>query len=87
MKKILLLLSTVFISFTASLRAQSPTIIESGGWLESAYVKWEPIANVDSFCVYYSGEGITNKQIDAQLIRKYETYFRADVLGDRKSVV
>ena len=81
MKKILLLLSTIFISFTASLRAQSPTIIESGGWLESAYVKWEPIANVDSFCVYYSGEGITNKQIDAQLIRKYETYFRADVLG------
>jgi pectate lyase len=61
--------------------AQSVTINESAGWLESAYVKWQPVAGATSYNVYYTGMGITNKQIDTQLIRSYGNYFRADVLG------
>ena len=79
MKKLLFAALILFAS--APMWAQSVTITESAGWLESAYAKWEPIANADSFCVYYTGGGITDKQIDVQLIRKYETYYRADVLG------
>ena len=74
------LLFTVLILFaSAQIWAQSVTIIESVGWLESAYVKWT--ATADSFNVYYSGEGINNKKIDTQLIRNYGTHYRADVLG------
>jgi len=57
------------------------TITESDGWLESAYVKWLPVDSAASYRVYYSGEGITDKRIDNQLIRNYGTYCRADVLG------
>lgn len=76
MKKVLSLLLICF--FSTQLWAQV-TIIESAGWLESAYVKWT--SEADSFNVYYSGEGITDKKIDTQLIREYKTYYRADVLG------
>ncbi|TXK23597.1 T9SS type A sorting domain-containing protein [Pontibacter qinzhouensis] len=61
--------------------AQSVTLVESGGWLESAYVKWQPVADVEKYNVYYSGEGITDQKIDDQLIRSYGAYYRADVLG------
>ena len=79
MKK-LLILAIIFFS-TTTLWAQSVSITESTGWLESAYVKWTPVTGATSYNVYYSGMGITNKQIDTQLIRSYGTYFRADVLG------
>lgn len=65
----------------ATVFSQTVTILESAGWLESAYVKWSPAANASSYNVYYSGQGIVNKKIDTQLIRNYGTYFRADVLG------
>jgi len=65
----------------ASTFAQTVTINESAGWLESAYVKWQPVTNAQSYNVYYTGGGITNKKIDSPLIRSYGTYFRADVLG------
>lgn len=64
-----------------SLHAQSVTITQETGWLESAYVKWDPIENADSYNVYYSGNSITDKKIDTQLIRSYGTYLRADILG------
>ena len=63
---------------------QALTITESAGWLETAYIKWEPIENVDSFHVYYSGEGIADKKIDDQLIRNYGSYYRADIPGLKK---
>jgi pectate lyase len=76
------LLFFVFILLTSLyVSAQSVTISESAGWLEAAYVKWTPVSGVDSYNVYYTGEGITDKKIDNQLIRSYGTYFRADVLG------
>jgi len=79
MKKSLFFAFILFASTQAW--AQSVTINESAGWLESAYVKWQPAAGATSYNVYYSGMGITNKQIDTQLIRSYGSYFRADVLG------
>jgi pectate lyase len=79
MKELLLLL-TIILS-TASAIAQSLIINESTGSVESAYVKWQPMEGAISYHVYYSGEGITDKKIDDQLIRSYGTYYRADVLG------
>lgn len=76
----------IFISFLLIISlisswAQAPVITESVAWLESAYVKWEPVAAATSYNVYYTGGGFTDKKIDTQLIRSYGTYFRADVLG------
>lgn len=61
--------------------AQNVTITQSTGWLESAYVTWTPVTSADSYKVYYSGGGLTNVQIDNQLIRNYGNYYRADALG------
>lgn len=79
MKRVQLISLLFFIFFVST--ANAITFIESGGWFESAFVKWEPVENAESYRVYYSGEGISNRKIDDQLIRKYENYFRADVLG------
>jgi pectate lyase len=57
------------------------TITQATGWLESAYVKWTPVSGADSYKVYYTGGGSTDKIIDTQLIRSYGSYFRADILG------
>jgi pectate lyase len=57
------------------------TITKSSGWLESAFVEWSPVSGADSYNVYYTGGGQTNKKIDTQLIRSYGTYFRADIPG------
>ncbi len=68
-------------SVPVQLYGQSLTISESSGWLETAYVKWQPVPNAGSYNVYYTGEGIVNKKIDNYLIRKYNDHYRADVLG------
>ncbi|WP_258103181.1 T9SS type A sorting domain-containing protein [Marinoscillum sp. MHG1-6] len=73
---ILLLVCIFFPSY-----AQSIAFTEAQGWIESAFVKWVPIENADTYNVYYSGEGVTDKQIDDQLIRSYGSYFRADIPG------
>lgn len=79
MKKILFYV--VFIFTTMQMSAQTITITQATGWLETAYIKWTPVAGVDSYKVYYTGGGFTDKIIDNQLIRSYGSYFRADVLG------
>ncbi|STD59044.1 pectate lyase family protein [Empedobacter falsenii] len=80
MKKILL--NAFGVLGIINLSAQKVNVTESAGWLESAYVKWNPPSEtVDSYNVYYSGNGITNKKIDTQLIRNYGSFFRADILG------
>jgi len=61
--------------------AQQVTISEASGWLETAFVKWQPVSNAQTYNVYYSGAGITDKKIDDQLIRSYGSYFRADIPG------
>jgi pectate lyase len=77
MKKLLLYL-TILLSVGNSF---AQTITKESGWLESAFVEWEPVAGADSYNVYYTGGGKTNIKIDEQLIRSYGSYFRADVPG------
>lgn len=67
--------------FSLSAYSQSIDIFEANGWLESAYLKWHSSGSVDSYNVYYTGGGITNKKIDSPLIRKYADYWRADIVG------
>jgi len=75
-------LFVLFFTLTLLSNGQNISITESGGWLESAYVKWQPASGASSYNVYYSGEGITNQIIDTELIRCYEDgSYRADVLG------
>ncbi|MCV9928012.1 T9SS type A sorting domain-containing protein [Flavobacterium sp. LS1R49] len=79
MKKILLYMTILLVS--VQVWAQQVQINEVAGWLESAYVKWQPVANAQSYNVYYTGGGITDKKIDNELIRSYGTYYRADIPG------
>ncbi|MDH6254083.1 pectate lyase [Chryseobacterium sp. H1D6B] len=79
MKKLFIYFVLIF-SFTG-LKAQNVIITQATGWLESAYVKWTPVSTADSYRVYYTGGGFTNKIIDTQLIRSYGSYYRADILG------
>ncbi|OHT46347.1 pectate lyase family protein [Flavobacterium tructae] len=79
MKKNLLIL--LLLLLTVPLWAQQVQITESSGWLESAFVKWQPVSNAQTYNVYYSGNGVTDKKIDDQLIRSYGSYFRADIPG------
>lgn len=72
---------TTLILLSFNLSSQAIQIIESGGWFEKAYVKWQATPGINQFIVYYSGEGITDRKIDDQLIRNYGTYFRADIPG------
>ena len=51
-------------------------ITEVKGWQESAYLKWAPFEGASSYNVY-----VDDKKIDAQLVRQYASYYRADVLG------
>jgi len=75
------LLFVVVFLMTAQLWAQSITINEASGWLESAFVKWQPVSGAQTYNVYYTGNGFTDKKIDDQLIRSYGSYFRADIPG------
>ncbi len=72
----------VFLLFVMTqVSGQSVTFNESAGWVETAFVKWQPVENAGRYNVYYSGEGVVNKQVDDYLIRSYGSYFRADILG------
>ena len=81
MKKTVFLFLSFFIFSSLSTYSQSIEIFEANGWLESAYLKWHSSGSVDSYNVYYTGGGITNKKIDSPLIRKYADYWRADIVG------
>ena len=83
MKKTFLFLTFIFLTIAPSW-AQAISITESKGWLESAYIKWLPVADATSYSVYYkeaSAADADYKKIDDMLIRKYAEYFRADAVG------
>ncbi|WP_394522685.1 pectate lyase family protein [Lacrimispora sinapis] len=57
---------------------------ESGGWYESAYIKWKPVSNAASYNVYVKPASAGDSAytlIDDMLIRKYPSYWRADAVG------
>lgn len=71
-----------FLLLSLTTFSQEVTFNDYGGWLESTYVEWQPVDGASSYNVYYSGEGITNRKIDTQLIRCYKDgSYRADILG------
>ncbi|HRE79067.1 MAG TPA: T9SS type A sorting domain-containing protein [Flavobacterium sp.] len=78
MKRVLPFLTLLFMALQINAQV---TITQATGWLETAYVTWTPLEGVDSYNVYYTGEGLTDQSIDTQLIRNYGSYYRADVLG------
>ena len=69
-------------SASSSVADNGVSIIEAKGWLESVYVKWMPLEGVDSYRVYIKGGQYTDYMpIDAELIRAYSGYMRADIPG------
>ena len=57
-------------------------ISEAKGWLESAYVKFDIFEGAKAYNVYVKGGQYADyTKIDAQLVRNYGTYGRADVVG------
>lgn len=60
----------------------SVTITEAKGWLESAYIKFAPLSGAKTYNVYVKGGQFSAyTKIDAQLVRDYGTYGRADMVG------
>ncbi len=64
--------------------AGTVSITDAQGWLESAWVEWKPVAGASSYKVFYKGSSGSYTQIDDMLLRKYGTYWRADILGIEK---
>ena len=58
-------------------------IIKAQGDLEAAYVTWEIDENAKWYNVYIkaSKDSSYSTKLDAPLVRKYSTYFRADAVG------
>lgn len=83
----LMLLTTIIpspLSMVAKASSTNIDLIESSGWLESAYVKWMPMDGVDGYVAYVKGayeEDTAYVKLDNELIRKYPTYYRADAVG------
>lgn len=58
------------------------SITKSKGWHESAYIQWDKFNGADSYNVYVKpSQGGIYTKIDDELIREYDGYFRADVVG------
>ncbi len=57
-------------------------VLESKGWLESAYVKFALFEGATTYNVYVKGGQYADyTKIDGPLVRNYGTYGRADVVG------
>ena len=57
-------------------------ILEARGWLESAYVKFKKFDGAKTYHVYVKGGQYAEyTKIDAQLVREYSDYGRADIVG------
>lgn len=59
------------------------TIDKYGGWLESAYVTWQPVNGAVGYEVSYSGNGVDKCITDVSLVRQYPDGLRADIPGLR----
>ncbi len=69
------------ISFQKAIKGEV-SIIEAKGWLESAYVKFGITNSIQNYNVYIKGGQYTEyTKIDRELVRKYGTYGRADIVG------
>lgn len=77
--RIKLFLFTLFLmSLTVSAQV---SLIETKGWLEAAYTKFNFVDGADTYHVYSKEVGGAYTQLDKALVRNYGTYGRADVVG------
>ena len=80
MRKIILL--GLFSCLTLLAHAGSVEVVEARGWMESAYVKFMLVDGAKNYNVYVKGGQYADyTKIDAQLVRNYGTYGRADAVG------
>ncbi len=56
-------------------------ITESNGWHESVYAKWTAFENAESYNVYVRAVSGDYVKLDAELVREYPEYYRADAPG------
>ncbi len=62
--------------------AENIDVTESKGWYESAYAKWNHVTDATSYTVQVKGGQYSDyTAIDTELIRSYDNYVRADVVG------
>jgi pectate lyase len=67
-----------------TVHAASPSIINSGGWNETAYIEWSSVGDAVGYNVYVKPDNAPDsqyKQVDTELIRSYGSYWRADAVG------
>lgn len=64
-----------------TMNVEAINIQKSAGWLESAYMEWQPVDGAVAYNVYYVQAGGTKVKIDDKLIRKYPGHVRADAMG------
>ena len=60
------------------------TLTEQSGWLESAYVEWQPVKNAEGYVAYVKEASASDdayEKLDDTLIRQYADYWRADALS------
>ncbi len=66
------------------LSAAAKMTVNAGGWKESVYAEWLPVAGTAKYevCIKKSSEADSAyKKLDDELIRQYPTYWRADAVG------
>ena len=72
----------MFSCLTLLAHAGSVEVVEARGWMESAYVKFMLVDGAKNYNVYVKGGQYADyTKIDAQLVRNYGTYGRADAVG------
>lgn len=60
------------------------SLLDAKGWLESAYITFEPFQGASAYHVYIKGGGHADyARLDAELVRDYTSYLRADAVGLR----
>jgi len=64
-----------------ALQAQTVTIKDAAGWLETAHVSWQVSGKADGYNVYCIPEGGAGQKLDDPLVRGYGTHWRADAVG------
>ena len=55
------------------------TLTEQSGWLESAYVEWQPVKNAEGYVAYVKEASASDdayEKLDDTLIRQYADYWR-----------
>ena len=81
-----MVITAVTPAFAGKLKAVAAglTLTEQSGWLESAYVEWQPVKNAEGYVAYVKEASASDdayEKLDDTLIRQYADYWRADALG------